>query len=168
MAVSVLTNVTVGVGATWSAPATAPGLGAGVTVAGTISGGTDLTPYISSVVVNTTAALLDWTNFASGGYMQQATGLAQGTITVNLNRDFAASAEYSVLRPGGSVGFAIGQVTPYYIDIRSTSAARGSTNPAFVAAWLNNQFDFINGAVGDLSKISIQMPLTGIWALLTA
>ena len=167
MAVIPLLNQMILVGTTWSAPATAPGLGAGVTVAGTITGPTDISQFVTSVTVDINADELDWTNFASGSSRQKASGLEAGTISITVNQDYAASATHSVFRPGGTVGYAKGQVTPYYIDIKPTSASRSATNPSFVAAWLNNTWN-IGGAVGELGVQTFQFPVTGIWAFLTA
>jgi hypothetical protein len=167
VAVFASTGWTVLVGTTWSAPATAPGLGAGVTIAGTISASVDLSSFVADVMADFSADELDWTNFASGGFRQKLSGLQAGTLQLVFNDDLAASASYSYLRPGGTVGYAAGQVTPYYMDIKASSAARSATNPSLVVAWLNNSFSF-GGSVGDLARRSPQFPTTGGWAMLTA
>ena len=167
MAAIPLLSQTILVGTTWSAPATAPGLGAGVTVAGTISSSTDISAFVRSITVDISADELDWTNFASGGSRQKMSGLEAGTITIELNQDYAASATHALFRPGGTIGYQKGQTTPYYLDLKPTSSARGATNPSFVCAFLNNTFN-LGGSVGELGAQSFQFPITGIWAFLTA
>jgi hypothetical protein len=122
----------------------------------------------SSVEVSFEADEQDYTNFASGGWRQKLTGLASGNIAFTFNQDFAAAQVDALFGIGGTFGFAPGQVTPYYLDVKPTSSARAATNPSYVAAWLNNGVQVIQGSVGDLATISVTFPFTGRFHRLTS
>ena len=111
---------------------------------------------------------MEYTNFASAGFRQKAIGLVSGTVTLSFNQDFASSNVDALFGLGGTLGLVVGQVTPYYIDIKPTSSSRAATNPSFVAGFLNTGMASINGNVGDLAKVSATFPLTGRFIKLTS
>ena len=157
MAVFALTSCYVGVGTLWTGDA--PG---GTAVpAGTISSVIDISEMVTSVEMSFDADELDTTGFAAGGWRQKITGIATGMINLTINQDFAATKGDALFGLGGTVGFNPGQSTPYYIDIRPTSAARGSTNPSYVAAWVSTTYQPVNGGVGELAAITLALPMTG-------
>ena len=164
MAVFSLTSATVLVGAAWTG--TAPGTSA--TPSGTITSTTDLSSMTTAVTVSMSSAELGTTNFGSGGWEQKISGLATGSIQLTFNQDFAAGQVDALFGIGGTFGFAPGQVTPYYIDIKPTSSARAATNPSYVAAWLNMGGDPIQGSVGDLAVVTYTFPFTGRFHRLTS
>jgi hypothetical protein len=157
MAVFALTSCYVAVGVAWTG--TAPG--GTSTPSGTITTPLDCSGFVTSVEMSFDSDELDTTAFTSGGYRQKITGLANGMINLEINQDFAASQGDALFGLGGTVGWAPGQSTPYYIDIRPTSAARGATNPSFVAAWVSTTYQPITGGVGELAKITLALPMTG-------
>ena len=164
MAVYVATSTMTLVGTAWTG--TAPGTGA--TPSGTISASTDISSWLESVTFEYQGEELEYTNFASAGFRQKAIGLVSGSVTLNFNQDFASSNVDSLFGLGGTLGLVVGQVTPYYIDIKPTSSSRAATNPSFVAGFLNTGMASINGNVGDLAKVSATFPLTGRFIKLTS
>jgi hypothetical protein len=159
-----LTSCYVAVGTAWTG--TAPG---GTSApSGTITTPTDISAMVTSVEMSFDADELDHTSFASGGWRQKITGIATGMINLTINQDFAASQGDVLFGLGGTVGFNPGQSTPYYIDIRPTSAARGATNPSYVAAWVSTTYQPVNGGVGELAVITLALPMTGRPARLTS
>jgi hypothetical protein len=164
VAVFALTSCYVAVGTAWTG--TAPG---GTSApSGTITTPTDISAMVTSVEMSFDADELDHTSFASGGWRQKITGIATGMINLTINQDFAASKGDALFGLGGTVGFNPGQSTPYYIDIRPTSAARGATNPSYVAAWVSTTYQPVNGGVGELAVITLALPMTGRPARLTS
>lgn len=157
MAVFALTSCYVEVGTAWT------GTGPGGTSApsGTINSGTDISEMVTSVELSFESDELDTTAFAAGGWRQKVTGIATGTIALTINQDFAASKGDALFGLGGTVGFNPGQSTPYYVDIRPTSAARSATNPSYVAAWVSTSYQPVTGSVGELAVITLSMPMTG-------
>ena len=164
MAVFSLQSCRVEVGTAWTG--TAPGGTA--TPSGTINTGIDISPMVTSVEMSFESDDLDHTSMSSGGFRQRITGLATGNITLTINQDFAASQGDALFGLGGTVGWNPGQSTPYYIDVRPTSEARGATNPSYVAAWVSTTYQPVTGSVGDLAVITLQLPLTGRVARLIA
>ena len=164
MAVYVATSTLTLVGTGWTG--TAPGTGA--TPSGTITSTTDISGWLESVTFEYQGDEQEYTNFASAGYRQKAIGLVSGTVTMNFNQDFAASNVDALFGLGGTLGLVVGQVTPYYIDIKPSSSGRAATNPSFVAGFLNTGMASINGNVGDLAKVSATFPLTGRFIKLTS
>jgi hypothetical protein len=162
-----MTSTTTLVGTGWTG--TAPGTSA--TPSGTISTATDedISSWLESVEFEYSADELEYTNFGSGGFRQKAVGLVSGTVTLNFNQDFATGVNVDAyFGLGGTLGLVAGQVTPYYIDIKATSAVRGVNNPSYVAGFLNTGMASINGNVGDLAKVSATFPLTGRFSKLTS
>jgi hypothetical protein len=89
-------------------------------------------------------------------------------VQLTFNQDFASTTVDYRFGIGGALGFAPGQVSPYFMDIKPTSAARSATNPSTVFAWLNNNYTVISNGVGELATVSLQFPMTGRAARLTA
>ena len=164
MAAFALTSCYVAVGVAWTG--TAPG---GTSVpSGTIATPLDCSGFVTSVSMEFSSDELDTTGFTSGGYRSKITGLATGTATIEINQDYAASQGDAIFGLGGTCGWAPGQSTPYYLDIRATSAARSATNPSFVAAWVSTSYQPLAGGVGDLAKITLNLPLVGRIGRLTS
>jgi hypothetical protein len=164
VAVFALTSCYVAVGVGWTG--TAPGGTSAPT--GTIATPLDISSFCTSVEMSFESDELDHTAFASGGYRQKITGLANGNVQLTINQDFAASQGDAIFGLGGTCGWAPGQSTPYYIDVRPTSSARSATNPSFVAAWVSTTYQPITGSVGELAVITLALPLTGRVARLTS
>ena len=171
MAAFVFTAKTFVIGTTWSAPATAPGLGAGVTIAGTISGGSDISAYATGGDVGWSANMLDITNFASGGFEQSIPGLTAGDdINIPLNADFAAAAMWPILQTvfGSPLGISRPGDAVRYLDVKPTSSARGSTNPSAVFGVYAMGIQQMSGSVGDKASMALVLKVTGGFSVLTA
>jgi len=164
VAVFALTSCYVEVGTAWTG--TAPG--GTSTPSGTLNSGTDISAMVTQVEMSFEADELETTGFAAGGWKQKISGLATGSMSLTINQDFASGAGDALFGLGGTVGFNPGQSTPYYIDVRPTDAARGSTNPSYVAAWISTSYQPVTGSVGELAVITLTMPMTGRPARLTS
>lgn len=171
MAAFVLLSKTVLIGTTWSAPATAPGLGAGVTIAGTISSSTDISSALfQGADAGHQVAMVDTTNFASGGFTQMIPGLRSGDdIQLMLNQDYAASEAWAdITGVFGTLGISGPGDAVRYIDIKATSSARSTTNPSYVYAVYSKGVQAIQGSVGDKSVLALTLQVTGGFSVLTA
>jgi predicted secreted protein len=102
---------------------------------------------------------LDSTTFGGGGWKALLGGLKSGTVSVDLNQDFAASQVDATLWP------LLG--TLFVVKIRPTSAAISVTNPEFSGSVLLNKYSPLDGSVGDLAETSIALPTSGTWARAT-
>jgi len=164
MAVFALTSPTIKIGTAWTG--TAPGDPGTQTVSGTITTPTTISAMVSSVEISISAAVLEFTNFGSGGWKQNTTGLKEGTLQLVLNQDFAASQVDALFGLGGTIP--PGGSGTYYVDITPTSAARGTTNPSTVFQVYNTSYMPLTGQVGALAVVTIPLTVTGQIARLTA
>ena len=166
MAVFTLTSCTALLGTTWTG--TAPGDPGTQTASGTITSTTDISAMLYSVDIAIAADEQDFTNFASGGWRVKRSGLKAGTLQLNFYQDFAAGQVDALFGLSGSL-MPIGGNGTYYIDLKPTSSARGTTNPSTVAQLIPaGSYSPISGAVGDKAIVSLQIPTTGLVARLTS
>lgn len=172
MSAFVLTAKAVTIGTAWSVPATAPGLGAGVTIAGTVGGTShDISEWLASgAEPGMTAATVDITNFASGGFVQSIPGLTSGDdIQLPLHASYASSQIWADLvavfgalvisRPGDALR---------YIDIKATAASRSATNPSYVFGVYCKGIQPISGSVGDKAMHALTLQVSGGFSVLTS
>lgn len=112
-----------------------------------IVNGVTLSDHANQVTVEDTRDEVDITAF---GAVNKAIGkgLGDATITVNFYQDFAAGKTYATLQP------LISSSTAVQVEIRPTSGARSTTNPAAVMQALLMSFNFIDGSVGEASGIT--------------
>ncbi len=80
-------------------------------------------------------------------------GLGSGSISLELHQSFAASETYATLKA------LLGTVTT--VTFTPTSASAAATNPEKSVSVLVTELPFVDGAVGDLSTISVTWPMTG-------
>lgn len=79
-------------------------------------------------------------------------GLADSTIKVKLNNDFAVGAPDATLWAARN--------TIVVIKVRPTSSAIGATNPEYVGSYLINQIKPFGNSVGELATIDLSWPLS--------
>jgi hypothetical protein len=114
--------------------------------------GTDISDHVTSVSIDDSVADIDTTNMASTGNHTRAGGLKDGSISIEMQNDFAASSIDAIVWANrGSL------VT---ITVKATSSATSATNPVYSAAYLVNQYK-LGGKVGDLSMVSVTWPRSG-------
>lgn len=104
---------------------------------------------------------LDATTFGGSGWKALTGGLKSGTISVDLNQDFAASMVDATLWPLLIAG------VPFNVKIRPTSGSISTTNPEFSGNCLLTKYSPLDGSVGDLAATSISIPTSGVWARAT-
>jgi len=124
-----------------------------------INGSTALASYLTQVELKTTANDITTTAFGST-WVTRVAGLKEGSLTLQFNQDYAASAVDAVLWP------LLG--TNATVVIKPTSTAVSATNPAYTAICLVTDYTPISGNIGDLSTFSITLPTTGTVSRATA
>ena len=121
--------------------------------------------YISSVTINTPEDVVETTAFGPVGARTRTSGLKDHSVALEFHNDFASGAMESIID-----GIGIGQLTN--LVIKPTSAAISSTNPAYRAdnsgsgatkagQVLVSEWTPLNGAVGELSTVSVTWPVSG-------
>jgi predicted secreted protein len=124
-----------------------------------INGSTALASYLTQVELKTTANDITTTAFGST-WVTRVAGLKEGSLTLQFNQDYAASAVDAVLWP------LLG--TNATVVIKPTSTAVSASNPAFTAVVVVTDYTPISGNIGDLSTFSITLPTTGAISRATA
>lgn len=118
----------------------------------TINGSTALASYLTQVELKTTANDITTTAFGST-WVTRVAGLKEGSLTLQFNQDYAASAVDAVLWP------LLG--TNATVVIKPTSSAVSTANPAYTAICLVTDYTPVSGNIGDLSTFSITLPTSG-------
>jgi hypothetical protein len=120
-----------------------------LTDATVIINGVTLSDHSNSVTVEDTRDPVDITAF--GATSKAVTkGLGDGKITVQMFQDFAAGKTHATLQP------LIGSSTPVTIEVRATSAARSTTNPAALMSGLLMNYNMLSGGIGEASTITAE------------
>lgn len=160
MATFVMTNAMILEGIAWTG-SSAPGPG-NPSIAGTITTPTDWSDHVKAVKFDLSAANVDFTNFGSGGYVEQKPGLISADVSIDFFNDFAASSVDSVLWPL----FAARTLT--YWDFKPTNAARGTSNPSYVFALYIAKYPPAGFTVGAAAETSVGFMIAGKHTRLTS
>lgn len=109
-----------------------------------IVNGVTLSDHGNSVTVNDEREQVDVTAFGATSKAYQK-GLGDASIVITFFQDFAASKVHATLQP------LISSSTPVNVEVRATSAARSSTNPAALLSALLFNYNMLDGSVGEAS-----------------
>ena len=129
-----------------------------LTNASVVINGINLSEFITSIGISTSEDVVDTTGMGSAGARTRVSGLADNSVTIEFNQDFAAGGpEISINAVGASL---VGTVTT--IVVKPTSAAVGVTNPSYSFSAVVAEWQPLSGAVGELSSISTTWPISGV------
>ena len=145
------------------AQSTTGGTAPGGTVAPTgctLSSPSDISPFVTGIQQETMANTLNVTTFGSGGFDAFVAGLRSGTLTLNMLNAYAASELNALIGVNGSVR-SVGSPLTMVVEVRRSSAARSATNPGFVCAVLNRNFQTFNASVGEVPTVTWSPQITG-------
>jgi hypothetical protein len=117
-----------------------------------INGSTALNAYLTQVELKASANDVTTTAFGST-WVTRVAGLKEGSLTLQFNQDYAASAVDATLWP------LLG--TNATVAIRPTSSAISSSNPSYTAICLVTDYTPVSGQIGDLATLSITLPTSG-------
>ena len=117
-----------------------------------INGSTALSSYLTQVELKVSANDITTTAFGST-FVTRVAGLKEGSLTLQFNQDYAASAPDVTLWP------LLG--TQATVVIKPTSTAVSSTNPSYTFNALVTDLTPVSGQIGDLSTFSITLPTSG-------
>ena len=109
-----------------------------------IVNGVTLSDHGNSVTVNDEREQVDVTAFGATSKAYQK-GLGDASIVVTFFQDFPASKVHATLQP------LISSSTPVNVEVRATSAARSTTNPAALLSALLFNYNMLDGSVGEAS-----------------
>jgi hypothetical protein len=115
---------------------------------------TDITSYVTSITLNLSKAEVTTTSFGSSGATTRIAGLADNSITLELQQDYPTIEKlfYDAWNAGTAV--------PMTVKPNGTGAA-SSTNPSYAFNVVPLTWQSVNGAVGDIATASITYPIDG-------
>ena len=122
-------------------------------------GVTDISSYVTSVTLGSTYDVVETTAFGNTARTRVA-GLADNSVALEFNQDFAASSLESVIYP--TLGTAVS------ITVKPVAGAVTSANPAYSFSALVSEWTPLNGAVGELATASVTWPISGVITKTTA
>ena len=112
----------------------------------------DLSDHIANVTLNQSFAEVETTAFGDTSRTRIA-GLGDNSVSLDFHQDFAASEVEATIAP------LIGTTTA--VVIKPTSGSVAADNPSYTFDVLCTEWTPLNGAVGDLSTVSITWPISG-------
>lgn len=124
-----------------------------------INGSTALASYLTQVELKASVNDITTTSFGST-WVTRVAGLKEGSLTLQFNQDYAASAVDATIWP------LLG--TSATVVIKPTSTATSATNPAYTAICLVTDVVPVSGQIGDLATFSVTWPTNGTVSRATA
>jgi len=119
-----------------------------LTNAQVVFGTTDISQYVTSVTLSTAYDVVETTAFGNTARTRVA-GLADNSIALEFNQDYATSALEATIYP--TLGTAVS------MTVRPVA----STSPAYTFSTLVSEWTPLNGAVGELATVSVTWPISG-------
>jgi hypothetical protein len=116
-------------------------------------GATDLSSYVTSVTLGSTYDIVETTAFGNTARTRVA-GLADNSVSIEFNQDYAASALESVIYP--TLGTAVS------ITVKPVAGATSAANPAYSFSALISEWTPLNGSIGELATASVTWPISGV------
>lgn len=130
-----------------------------VTNANVSIGGVDLSSHITKVTLSSSRAEIETTTFGNTARRRVA-GLADNSVAIDFNQDFAAAQVEATLYPLlGSTAAVI---------VRPNGTATSATNPSYSFNALVTEWMPLDAQVGELATASITWPIDGTIAKATA
>ena len=114
---------------------------------------TDISGYISSITLSTTAAEVVTSAMGSSA-VTRIQGMIDSSVTLELQQD------YPTIEKLFWDAFSAGTSVPMTVKPNGTAAA-GSTNPQYAFSVLPTSWTPVAGAIGDLATASITYPISG-------
>ena len=114
---------------------------------------TDISGYISSITLSTTAAEVVTSAMGSSA-VTRIQGMIDSSVTLELQQD------YPTIEKLFWDAFSAGTSVPMTVKPNGTAAA-GSTNPQYAFSVLPTSWTPVAGAIGDLATVSITYPISG-------
>lgn len=111
-------------------------------------GTTDISSYVTSVTLGSTYDVVETTAFGNTARTRVA-GLADNSVALEFNQDYAAGALEAVIYP--TLGTAVS------ITVRPVAG----TTPIYTFSALVSEWTPLNGAVGELATASVTWPISG-------
>ena len=130
-----------------------------ITNANVSIGGVDLSSHITKVTLSTTRAEIETTTFGNTA-VRRVAGLADSSVAIDFNQDFAAASVEATLYP------LIGSTAA--VIVKPNGTATGTANPSYTFSALVTEWMPLDAQVGELAAASITWPIDGTLTKATA
>jgi hypothetical protein len=130
-----------------------------ITNANVSIGGVDLSSHITKVTLSTSRAEIETTTFGNTA-VRRVAGLADSSVAIDFNQDFAAASVEATLYP------LIGSTAAVIVKPNGTEI--GTANPEYTFSALVTEWMPLDAQVGELASASITWPIDGTIAKATA
>ena len=130
-----------------------------ITNANVSIGGVDLSSHITKVTLSTTRAEIETTTFGNTA-VRRVAGLADSSVAIDFNQDFAAAAVEATLYP------LLGSTAT--VVVKPNGTATGTANPSYTFSALVTEWTPLDAQVGELASASISWPIDGTITKATA
>jgi hypothetical protein len=122
-------------------------------------GGVDLSSHVTKVTLSTSRAEIETTTFGNTA-VRRVAGLADSSVAIDFNQDFAAASVEATLYP------LLGSTAA--IIVKPNGTATGTANPSYTFSALVTEWMPLDAQVGELASASITWPIDGTIAKATA
>ena len=123
-------------------------------------GTNDFSDLISSITLSTVHDVLDVTPVQTGQiYKEVIAGVGTNSVSFDFYQDFADNSLEEFFNGDGTVVSRIG--TKVSCVVRPLNAPKSQTNPEYQFEALVTEWTPLNAAVGQLSTISVNWPISG-------
>jgi hypothetical protein len=120
----------------------------------------DISQYITSVSLSTSYDVIDTTGISTTGAARtRVAGLADNSITIEFNQDFADNALEELINGTTTTNGTVGLVVA--MQVKPTSGATSASNPKYNFNALISEWQPLSGAVGELATASVTWPISG-------
>jgi hypothetical protein len=120
----------------------------------------DISQYVTSVSLSTSYDVIDTTGISTTGAARtRVAGLADNSITLEFNQDFADNALEELINGTNTTNGTVGLVVA--MQVKPTSAATSASNPKYTFSALVSEWQPLSGAVGELATASVTWPISG-------
>ena len=120
----------------------------------------DISQYITSVSLSTSYDVIDTTGISTTGAARtRVAGLADNSITIEFNQDFADNALEELINGTTTTNGTVGLVVA--MQVKPTSGAVSASNPKYNFNALISEWQPLSGAVGELATASVTWPISG-------
>ena len=120
----------------------------------------DISQYITSVSLSTSYDVIDTTGISTTGAARtRVAGLADNSITIEFNQDFADNALEELINGTTTTNGTVGLVVA--MQVKPTSGAVSASSPKYNFNALISEWQPLSGAVGELATASVTWPISG-------
>lgn len=117
-----------------------------------VIGSTDLSNYVTSVTLDTKYDIVETTAFGDTAKKRVA-GLADNSISLEFQQDFASSAVEATVYP--LLGTAV------TVTIKPVASTVTTVNPSYAVSALVSEWQPLKGGIGQLATASVTWPVSG-------